>query len=28
VRSAHPFFWAAFVPLGDMRGVKWLIEVK
>jgi CHAT domain-containing protein len=22
VRSAHPFFWAAFVPLGDMRGVR------
>ena len=22
VRNAHPFFWAAFVPLGDMRGVK------
>ncbi|MBN8680324.1 MAG: CHAT domain-containing protein [Chitinophagales bacterium] len=22
VRNSHPFFWAAFVPLGDMRGVK------
>jgi CHAT domain-containing protein/Tfp pilus assembly protein PilF len=22
VKNSHPFFWAAFVPLGDMRGVK------
>ncbi len=22
VRNAHPFFWAAFVPVGDMRRVK------
>ena len=22
VRNAHPFFWAAFLPLGDMRPVK------
>jgi CHAT domain-containing protein len=22
VRNGHPFFWAAFVPLGDMRAVK------
>jgi len=22
VKNSHPFFWAAFVPVGDMRGVK------
>ena len=21
-RTCHPFFWAAFVPVGDMRAVK------